>query len=104
MATANIQIGEESRDISGQFGMMIMKASIRLQKVAERRPFKLKSWNDSISHTAETARLLASNGDMEVIGAEIFKAKTSYGKNNFIYLLEAIFKCSGADQFGGSNI
>lgn len=91
IATANIQMGSESTDVNSQFGTTIMKASIRLQKVAETRPFKLKGWNDSILHTAETARLLATNGEASLTEDAIKKAKLSYSKNNFIFLLQAVF-------------
>jgi hypothetical protein len=73
-----------------EFGAIVRKVSIRLQKVAAKRPHKLTHLNDSLAKTAEAARQMASGRDLASVFELLREARRDYRDNHFAALLQAI--------------
>ncbi|MBI3307396.1 MAG: hypothetical protein HYZ84_06310 [Candidatus Omnitrophica bacterium] len=93
MGVAKVEIGE-NYDYAEEFGKIITRASIKLQEVAPKRRFKLKSWNDSLEKTAQAALGMASREKPEVIQVRLDEAVQNYDQNSFAILLKAILASS----------
>lgn len=98
LATANIQIGQEDPDYGKRFGRIIKQASINIQEVARRRPFRLKNWNNSMEQTAIAARAMASDQHFDVAWEALENARQFHPDNNFAILLQAVLMNSSQGE------
>jgi hypothetical protein len=74
-----------------RFADIVKRAASRVEETAARRPFRLKSVNDSFHKTVLAARAMAvGEPDTERIRGLLREARSTYDENSFAILLQGI--------------
>ena len=90
LATGLIDIGSQEADFDETLLRILHQAGKRLERVAERRPFRIAGMNDSLAKMSLALHAMTATRDSATILQWLEKAKKDYADNYFAVLLEAM--------------
>ncbi|HXV27324.1 MAG TPA: hypothetical protein VD913_00005 [bacterium] len=97
LATALIEVGGQHGPIDEQLYKIMYHASARLERVAQRRPFRFAAMNDSLTKTSEAIHLMLTSNQTDLTLQWLSGARQDYEDNHFTFLLEAVVANAGGD-------